>query len=300
MRRTCVVILLFIALYPCRAAVPDFDEQRAFGYLKAQCDFGPRYPGSSGHKACLDFLFQELGKRTSHVQKQPFRDVIHKTGQSVGMTNVIASFGEGKIEWLLCAHWDTRPWADSDPDPAMRNQPVLGANDGASGVAVLLEIARHLQNHPPSRRIEIVLFDGEDSGTQGVDASWCLGSRYYARQLSPAGKAEKAVLVDMIGDRELSLPMEGNSLRYAPRLTEKIWDLAESLGLWAFQRKAGPDIIDDHLELMKVGIPAVNIIDFDYPWWHTIHDTADKCSPESLGAVGRLLLHLIYENSGLD
>lgn len=279
----------------CGGQVPEFDGDGAFEYLRRQCAFGPRYPGSQGHRECLDFMVEELGGNADAVVKQPFLFTDPRSGRTLSLNNVIASFGSQGERILLCAHWDTRPWADSDPDPANREKPILGANDGASGVAVLLEMANVLKANPPPVGIDIVLFDGEDSGIQGRDDTWCQGSRYFARNRRSGYFPQYAILLDFVGDRDLHFPVEANSLRYAPDVVDRVWSKAESLGLTVFDRSLGPEMIDDHLELLKVGIPAVDIIDFDYPYYHTLEDTEDKCSPESLGIVGTLLVHLIYD-----
>ena len=278
-----------------RAQTPRFDAQRAYAELQKQCDFGPRHPGSPGHKACLDYLDAQLRPLADTVVRQPFGFTDPRTGKGHRLSNLIASFGNQGERILLCAHWDTRPVADFDPQPANRGTPILGANDGASGVAVLLELARLFKDQPPPVGVDIVLFDGEDSGQEGVTDSWCHGSRFFAQNKSAGYLPRWAVLVDMVGDKDLHLPVEANSQRYAPELVDRLWGLAESLGLPAFDRSSGLDIVDDHLELLKVGIPAIDIIDFDYPYWHTVDDTPDKCSAESLEQVGRLLASFIYE-----
>ena len=275
--------------------IPVFNETQAFDYLRIQCDFGPRYPGSTGHKNCLDFLVKELKTVADRVVQQPFQHTDPNTDKTYTMTNVIASFGNQGDRLLLCAHWDTRPWADQDPDPENRDKPIIGANDGASGVAVLLELARIFNGSPPPMGVDIVLFDGEDSGYSNNPRSWCLGSRYFTQNKQYNYQPRYAILLDMIGDRDLHIPIEMNSQRYAPDVVDLVWSKAEELGLGVFDRSPGPQMIDDHLELLQVGIPAIDIIDFDYPYWHTLQDTEDKCSPESLGIIGTLLVHLIYE-----
>ena len=189
---------------------------------------------------------------------------------------------------------DTRPWADNDPNPAHHQTPILGANDGASGVAVLLEIAAHLKNNPPPVGVDIVLFDGEDSGTSGDNASWCKGSDYFAKHLFFSQKYSAAILLDMIGDADLEIPVEQHSKLYAPQIVSRVWNLAERLGIHQFTKKEGMAVIDDHVPLLRAGIPAIDLIDFDYPYWHTIEDTPDKCSAESLEAVGSVLMEFIY------
>ena len=270
-----------------------FNAKRAFAYLEKQCEFGPRVPGTTVHQETGTYLLAELKKYAHEVVFQPFE--FRGQDRTIPMNNILARFGEdsdGKV--LLAAHWDTRPFADRDPDPANRNTPILGANDGASGVAVLLEIARVLKAKPPPTQVIIVLFDGEDYGR--TVSNMFLGSTHFAQNMGK-WQADFGILLDMVGDRTLTLPMEGYSWNAARDLTEAIWRRAEELGLPAFQRRLGPAIMDDHLPLIQSGVPTINIIDFDYPHWHTVEDTPDKCSAESLEVVGRLVLDIIY--SGL-
>ena len=277
------------------AKVPLFDGGKAFQLLEKQCSMGPRMPGSKAHEQCLNWMIDNLESAGFSVQSQPFPFTNPKSGHVSTLHNVIASFGMQKNRMLLCAHWDSRPWADEDPDPANHIQPVMGANDGASGVAVLLEIARSIKKNPPSVGVDIVLFDGEDAGVNGKSDTWCQGSSYFADHLPFPVTNTRAILIDMIGDRDLLLPKEGYSDQYAPGLIRMVWQKAKILGLSSFQSKIGPFVIDDHIQLLRVGIPAIDIIDFNYPYWHTVEDTPDKCSPESLEIIGTLLLHVLYE-----
>ena len=213
------------------------------------------------------------------------------------MTNVVASFSLQKTERiLLCAHWDSRPWADQDPNSENRDQPVLGANDGASGVAVLLEVARHIQLAEPKYGVDIVLFDGEDSGLPGQPDSYALGAQHFAKNKDFRYRPKFGILLDMVGDKDLQIYQEENSVNYAPQVVERIWNRAQGLGSSSFFASSGYQVTDDHLPLLNVGIPCVNLIDFDYEYWHTLADTPDKCSPESLAEVGRLILSLLYED----
>jgi glutaminyl-peptide cyclotransferase len=290
------VFLMALSAASVPAGVPAFRKADAYAHLKMQCAFGPRVPGSAAHQKCLDFLAGEMRKTTPDVVLQAFRGRDVFQNKNVILTNVIASFGGSRSDRLLfCAHWDSRQIADADPVPADRRKPVPGANDGASGAAVLLEIARILKASPPPVGVDLILFDGEDGGEEGQFSTWCLGSAHFASQWPKSSYPRYAVLLDMIGGRDSRFPVEINSRKYAPDAVERVWGKALSLGLRPFQNADGYEVIDDHLELIKVGIPAVDIIDMDYPFWHTIADTPDKCSPESLEAVGTLLLHLIYE-----
>jgi len=289
------VVLFFLSAASLQSQIPDFNEKRAFEYLQKQCRFGPRNPGSSGHRECLEFLVMELRKTADAVITQPFPMTDPHDNRIYTGTNIIAYFGSRTDCIILCAHWDTRARADRDPDPKNHNIPIQGANDGASGVAVLLEVAQVLNQNPPSRGVTIVLFDGEDAGIEGQDMTWCQGSRYFAKNKKPGYNPSYGILVDLVGDKDLYLPYELYSMRYAPDLVRRVWETAINLGLPAFDNSPGYHVVDDHQELFKVGIPCINIIDFDYPHWHTIQDTEDKCSPESLGVVGSLLVYLIYE-----
>lgn len=289
--------ILFLHVYSARMLkAPAFDKNLSYQYLEHQCNLGPRSPGSEGHDACLQFLLEKLEPSANTVMTQPFPFVNPKTKQAMALTNVIAHFGpQDTHDILFCAHWDTRPWADQDSNPANHSKPILGANDGASGVAVLLVIAKILGENPPEKGIDIVFFDGEDSGLNGQDETWCQGSRYFARNLPKDNYPQYAILLDFVGDKDLRFPVEGFSKRYASDIVDLIWNKAAELGYEVFDPTLSSAIVDDHLELLKVGIPAVDIIDFDYPYYHTLQDTPDKCSPESLDIVGNVLLHLIYE-----
>lgn len=273
---------------------PDFDAARAFDDLVTQTEFGPRVPGSDAHRACAAWLQEELALTADSVWVQPFKGTLPGGADSVAMMNIVARFHrEQGRRVLLGAHWDTRRFADRDPDPAARTQSFAGANDGASGVAVLLEVARRLTAVLPPIGIDIVLFDGEDTGDYGkTPGNWIQGSRYFAAHL-PA-QYEWVIVVDMVGDRDLTLPQEGYSRRLAPDLVERVWAAAAKIGASAFQPRRGQEIIDDHLPFLQRGIPAIDIIDIDYPYWHTTDDTVDKCDTLSLDMVGQTLLEVIY------
>jgi len=291
-----LTVLLFVRISPGQE-IPDFDQAGAFHFLEKQCAFGPRNPGSEGYKKCLQYLVEELKRNADQVQEQPFLATLPGSGKAITLTNIIATYGQAEPAIMFCAHWDTRPWADSDPNPANRSRPISGANDGASGVAILLELSRILKKNPPPRKVMLVLFDGEDSGLHNQNDTWCLGSRYFAQHFQALSYPEYAVLIDLVGDRDLHIPKEGYSEKYVGDLVTEIWNTAHKLGLSAFDDRTMYYVIDDHLELLKVGIRAIDIIDFDYPYWHTLNDTPDKCSAESLDVIGTLLLHLIYESN---
>ena len=297
-----IILIIFTLLVSagCENTVPEFSGKNAFQYLEKQCSFGPRNPGSIGYKECLTFLLQELVATADTVWTQPFTyDDLHRGG-SYDLQNIIARFNpKAEKQILLGAHWDTRPWSDKESDIENHNIPIMGANDGASGVAVLLEITHILKSNPAEIGVTIVFFDGEDLGMSGENTSYAQGSQYFAKNL-PIPKPDHAIILDMVGDKHLHLPIERLSYRHAPRLAREIWKLANRLNLPAFDQSLGYSIFDDHVPLWEFAeIPAIDIIDFDYPhkfdnYWHTQEDTPDKCSPASLEQVGTLLTHHIY------
>jgi len=235
---------------------------------------------------------EKLGEFGASVSLQPFEGAL-STGDTLRLVNIIGNFNVGASKRiLLAAHYDTRPVADMDPDPANRLTPIIGANDGASGVAVLLEIARALGGAKPPVGVDIVFFDGEDYGESGRPWDFCLGSSWFADNLKGYRPAA-AIIVDMVGDSDLRIPREGYSSAASGRLVDELFGIAARLGVEQFANEAGHTIIDDHLPFIRAGIDAVDLIDFDYPYWHTVADTPDKCSPESLEAVGRVLLEYI-------
>lgn len=288
--------------------VPEFDSKHAFEYLEKQCAFGPRNPGSQGHRKCLDFLTAELKNYCDNVTHQTFQYVDKKdTTKKFTGTNIIASINlhpKKKKRVMLCAHWDTRPWADRDVVPANHDKPILGANDGASGVAVLLEVARTIRSSPLDIGVDIILFDLEDYGDHGYEMApdslnpYCIGSDYFAKN-NKTYWPTYGILLDMIGDKELDLPIEGHSYQYAKPVVNKVWDAAKKLKKPAFRTAVEDFVFDDHIPLQKIGIPCIDIIDFSYPddrnsYWHTLQDTPEKCSAESLKQVGDVILYVLY------
>lgn len=280
------------------ASIPRFDGTRAFEYLVKQTGFGPRNPNSPGHRACRDYLASTLRLFADEVQLQPF--TAQGYSEALALTNIIARFKpEASARILLCAHWDTRPRADNDTNRSRRDQPILGANDGASGVAVLLEIASLLKQHPPPIGVDIVFFDGEDYGLEGDLSKYFFGSRYFAANKPRDYTPRFGILLDMVGDRFLDLLKEQHSMRYAPDIVALVWDKARELGYAQFLDEVGEAVNDDHLALNEAGIKSINIIDFNYPdpthrFWHTHDDVPENCSPESLEAVGTVVTHVVY------
>lgn len=266
-----------------------FDKDRAWHDLVKQVDFGPRVPGTDAHKKCRDWIVEQLKPSCDNVHLQELKHVWSKNGQTKTMWNIVGeqNWKNSKVRVALFAHWDTRPSADQEARPQDRNKPIPGANDGASGVAVLLELARVLKVTHPEVGIQYVFTDGEDLGP-GLDEMF-LGADYYAGHM-PDPKPNYGILLDMIGDKDLHVPMEPNSLQYAGNLLYDLYRHARTIGLaTTFPMVAGPVIEDDHIPINRAGLPTVDLIDFDYDPWHTLQDTPDKCSADSLGKVGKLL-----------
>jgi glutaminyl-peptide cyclotransferase len=281
-----VVTIAFLFLNPpSNSAAPvEFDGQRAYQDVITQVAFGPRLPGSPAHTQTIDWIQSELDKAGWEVSLQEVEYAGHL------LRNVIGTRGTGSDWVILGAHFDSRQVADNDPNPDERDQPVPGANDGASGVAVLLELARTLPADLP-KQITLVFFDGEDQGNlPGWD--WILGSKAYAEALP--GQPSAAVVVDMIGDAALNIHLERNS---SPELMQEIWGTAAELGYQdKFINEYKYSMLDDHLPFLNRGIPSADLIDFDYPYWHTTGDTPDKVSAESLHVVGDTLWHWLQKD----
>jgi glutaminyl-peptide cyclotransferase len=298
MRIPAIVAAACVAALQCsgcaKSAPPPFDGVSAFAFLREQCDLGPRYPGSPGHAAVRALLLEKLAAFGARVAEQPFEAAL-STGDTLRLVNIVGSYRpEARKRILLGAHYDTRPRADRDPDPANRSRPIVGANDGASGVAVLLEIARLLAVSKPSVGVDLVFFDGEDWGEEGSTSDYLLGSRRYAKSLGDR-RPIAMILVDMVGERDSRMPVEGFSAAASPALCARIYGIARTLRVPNLVQSPGSSIIDDHLPFIQAGVPAIDLIDFEYPYWHTLADTPDKCSSGSLAAVGSVLIRYVRE-----
>lgn len=266
-------------------AVPVmFDSQRAYADVQTQVAFGARVPGSEGHARVVEWIGQELVKAGWQVEVQESEALGHP------VKNIVAKRSAEPPQIIIGAHYDSRMFADNDPDPAQHTSFVPGANDGASGVAVLLELARSLPKETVP--VWLVFFDAEDNGRiEGWD--WILGSREFVKNNPVQPRA--VVIVDMIGDADLNIYKERNS---NPDLTDEIWEVAKGLGHASkFIPEYKYSMLDDHTPFLEAGLPAVDIIDFDYPYWHTVQDTPDKVSAESLQAVGETLRAWIMQQS---
>jgi len=276
----------------------EFSGESAFLDLLHQTDLGPRPPGSRAHELTVDYIETTLSDLGLEVEKQEFNFTDHE-GTSFKMTNVIGITGwRGSSLVILGAHFDTRPRADRETDRAKREQPILGANDGASGVAVLLELARVLRHESLLVEVRLVFYDGEDYGLT-LD-EYFIGSRHHAESLTEEEmrRLVGVIVVDMVGDKELEIFREGYSQSSAPELVDLVWSTAKKLGYGQhFPDGLRYTIDDDHVPYIERGLPAIDLIDFDYPYWHTLQDTPDKVSARSLEVVGRVLHSAVKEIS---
>lgn len=323
----CLALISFFALSSCTgrskagsgadtialAPAPTFMADTAMAYVNAQCAFGPRVPGTDGHEQCGNWIagkFKSFGCEVSELRGS----VTGYDGNEIPCRNIQARLNpEAADRILITAHWDSRAWADHDPDEAFHRTPVMAANDGASGIAVMLEMARTIASTGLSYGIDFVCFDVEDQGTpewadSGADDDfWCLGSKFWAEQAFAIGyQARFAINLDMVGGRGARFAIEGFSRRYASTLVDLIWHLARQIGFSDYfpLREAGY-VTDDHMPLNTIAhIPAVDIIahyegatsSFG-PTWHTASDTPDAIDPAVMQAVGQTLLQLIYNDN---
>lgn len=294
---------------PKQVQVPAFDADAAYDAIAKQVSFGPRVMGSEGHAATLAWLVEELKATGAKVIKQEFQAEVY-TGKKYKATNIIAQFNpEVSDRIMLAAHWDTRHIADSPLNEERESEPILGADDGGSGVGVLLEIARTLQEQQVGIGIDIVLFDAEDYGEAGGDAStYCLGSQYWARNRPTPFKPRYGILLDMVGAKNAQFLIEGYSWQYAKPVVEKVWTLANQMGKSNFFiNKGGPGITDDHFFVNTIAkVPMIDIINLAGTeetafgaHWHTHNDDMDIIDKNTLRAVGQVLLAVIYrEDAG--
>jgi Zn-dependent M28 family amino/carboxypeptidase len=259
--------------------------------------FGPRIPGQPGHRQTGDWLLAELRARADTVIVQEIRHVTRRGGDTLQLRNFFARFRpEATERVLLLAHWDTRPHADQSQNLGQQRLPVPGANDGASGVAILLGVADALKLRAPTMGVDLLFVDGEDYGDFADSTDVLIGSRWFAAH-QPAGYQPLfAVLFDMVGDKDLQIYQEGNSLAVAPEVVQRVWRAAAGLG---YERHFVPAVrhtlTDDHVSLQRAGIHAIDVVDFDYPFWHTTDDTIDKVSAASLQIVGDVAVALVRQ-----
>ena len=291
--------------------VPAFDADSAWVFVENQVKFGPRVPNSEAHVACGNHLASELKRFGAQVYEQEATLTAYN-GTQLKAKNIIGSYNpENSKRVLLFAHWDSRPYADHDKDPANHKKPIDGADDGASGVGVLLEMARQFSIKSPAIGIDIIFFDAEDYGTpefvkEYKENTWCLGAQFWAKNPHVKGyKADFGILLDMVGAKNASFFKEATSMRYAPQIVEEVWSTARDLGYGKFFINAeGGAITDDHQYVILVrNIPCIDIIYTDPesdngfgPHWHTQNDTMDNIDRETLKAVGQTVLQVVYNH----
>ncbi|MDR4987824.1 MAG: M28 family peptidase [Bacteroidales bacterium] len=292
-----------------RHQVPRFDADSAYHFVARQVAFGPRVPNTEAHREAGSWLAEKLGFYADTLYLQETR-VRAYDGTVLHIKNIVGVFQpENRRRVLLCAHWDSRPYADYDPDPANHYTPIDGANDGASGVGVLLEIARQISKQPTDVGIDIIFFDAEDYGRHRFSSrpdedSWALGSQHWARSPHrPDYFARYGILLDMVGATDPKFKREGYSMLFAPNIVRKVWEIAGQAGYGhLFVNRDGRFIIDDHYYINRLrNIPTINIIHQDhstehgfFPQWHTLDDNMDVIDPYTLKAVGQTVLEVIY------
>ena len=280
------------------AQVSTFDGNAALLLTRQQCEFGPRVPGTAAHSKCAEWLTTTLQAACDTVIVQT-GNVQTATAGSLGIKNIIGVINPDATErLLLLAHWDTRPWADNDPDEANHKKPVMGANDGASGVGVLLQLARQLKADGTTLGVDILLVDAEDMGVNDNEESWGLGTQYWAAHPHvPGYKPLFGILLDMVGSANATFTREYFSMQYAQSFVDLVWKNAVGNH---FSNAQGGAVTDDHTFVNQVGIPCIDIIDMRSdsdtgfcPVWHTIDDTMEHISASTLAEVGQTLLNVI-------
>ena len=291
------------------AEIPEFNADSALSHVVSQCNFGPRLVGSEAHGQCGEYIVGKFRQYGFDVTRQMADFTFYDGTRQKGYNIIAQSNPKAESRILIAAHWDSRPWADNDPNPAYHKNPILGANDGASGVAIMLEVARLLQSQKPEIGIDFVCFDAEDAGTpqwaeKDEDASdtWCLGSQYWAAHPHATG-FRFGLLLDMVGGQGAHFYREGYSMQYASSVVAQFWAAAKQAGYGTFfKEEGGGYITDDHLPVNRIArIPMADIIPY-YPTaetgfgptWHTMADTPENIDRNTLKAVGQSLLQLIY------
>lgn len=294
-------------------AGPAFNADSAYAFTKAQCDFGPRAMNTDGHEQCAQWIARKFRSYGCKVLTQK-ADLTGYDGTTLHATNIMAQYRpEATTRVMLCAHWDSRPWADNDPDSANWRKPIIAANDAASGVAVMLEVARLLQKNDPGTQlgVDFVCFDAEDWGTpqwsgdqEGSNDSWALGADYFSRHLPEGYEARYGILLDMVGGMGAQFYQEGMSLQYAPDIVRKVWRAARQAGYASFfPKQEGGLVTDDHIPMnQNTTIPTIDIIPY-YPdcaqssfgpTWHTLADDMDAIDRNTLKAVGQTIVQVLF------
>ena len=322
MRKIVILLLAVIQLSACNkttrsaeketktVTIPEFSSDSAYRFTQKQVDFGPRVPNTAGHDACATYLSAQLKRLGAEVIEQK-ANLTAFDGTVLKSVNIIGSFNtKAETRILLFSHWDSRPWSDHDPKPENRNKPVMAANDGASGVGVLLEMARLMGKNQPIVGVDIIFFDTEDYGApenfkgQNTEDSWCLGTQYWAKNPHVAGyTARFGILLDMVGGKGATFYREQASDYYAGSVVSNVWSQAKGLGFGQyFIDKKGGAITDDHIYVNQIrGIPSIDLIQYDPNstsgfgfYWHTTHDTMENVDKNTLKAVGTTLMHVVF------
>ncbi|HWL11307.1 MAG TPA: M28 family peptidase [Planctomicrobium sp.] len=277
-----------------KLVTPEFDGARAFSYLESICAIGPRISGTPGMQKQQELIEKHFTSLGATVFSQDFDAVHPKTGEPVRMKNLIISWQpQAPRRVLVCCHYDTRPRPDREPVPAHQDLPFIGANDGGSGVALMMELGNQLAKLPVKPAVDFVIFDGEELVYEKTD-KYFIGSEHFARAYRDRSPEHpqytKGVLLDMVAGKNAQFFYELNSLKYAPEVTREVWDTARRLGIREFKAVRKHEVLDDHLPLNQIaGIPTCDVIDFDYPHWHRRNDLPAACSPVTLTKVGRVI-----------
>lgn len=288
---------------------PDFNADSAYLYIAEQCAFGPRVMNSEAHDACAAYIAAKFEAFGAQVVNQDAEGTLYD-GTKVQMRNIVASYNlDNPVRLIICSHWDSRPWADHDANADNHRTPIDGANDGASGVAVMMEIARQIQQKTPEIGVDLICFDAEDCGTpewddHGEDNSWtwCIGSQYWAGKHHIDGyTARYGILLDMVGGSNCVFEKEAYSMAYAPSVVDKVWSKAIRLGYGdLFKNANGGGVTDDHVQVNMSGIPCIDIIARDAndntfcKTWHTKNDNVGNINKQTLKAVGQTVMEVIY------
>ena len=296
----CMLILLpkFSGVTHAQSFSKEKYSRIIWNYLDALSGFGPRYVGTRGYDNTLNLIRQVGAEFADDVLEHPFVIKRHN-GKEMQMVNVefIFNGAAGGRPIMVGAHYDTRPFADQELSPNLRDRPILGVNDGGSGTAVLLGLAHYLKKNSLSQPVRLMFFDGEDFGKSGSGEMF-IGSNYHASQLEKLSLEYwplAVIIIDMVGDKDLEIFKETYSMASGSELLDRIYEIAKRQKIYQFNEKSKHTIRDDHLPFIRLGIPSVLLIDFDYPYWHKLSDTLDKCSPESLGAVFSVVAEVLAE-----
>ncbi len=289
---------------------PEFNADSAYSYIAEQCALGPRVMNSAAHDSCALYIARKFEQYGATVTNQDAEGKLYD-GTKIQMRNIIASYNlDNPSRIIICSHWDSRPWADNDADEQYHHTPIDGANDGASSVGVMMEIARQIQMKTPGIGIDFICFDAEDCGTpqwaekegEPTSSTWCLGSQYWAGKHHVDGyNARYGILLDMVGGSDCVFEKEMYSMYYAPNIVDKVWSKAQRLGYGElFKNNNGGAVTDDHVQVNQSGIPCIDIIARDKnddsfcKTWHTINDNISNINKQTLKAVGQTVMEVIY------